>query len=317
MYNQIDYWNKCIFCGNTVKPLSRAPEFTNDEYLNRSCPRCNQYSLYKTTIRLFQNITALNEKQRLIISNEIYNNIQVPEIITCEKMEKFDKLQDKDTLFKINSLLLYLCDTIKTEIDNFDFNDIKYLSMRPASWICGDDELKYCFKSLFDGKYLIKTNPYTDDSFGFKITIKWHEHANNFRNNLTIKNSNQVFIAMWFDKCVDFLSDYLHSIVKEFKLNPLRIDEKIHNNNINNEIISEIKKSKFLIADLTGNRGGVYYEIGYAHALKIPVIITSDNKNKQDTHFDVKPYNCIFWEEDKLEIFANILREHIAKILSD
>ena len=33
---------------------------------------------------------------------------------------------------------------------------------------------------------------------------------------------------------------------------------------IPSEIISEIKRSKFMIADLTGYRGGVYYEAGFA-----------------------------------------------------
>ena len=36
----------------------------------------------------------------------------------------------------------------------------------------------------------------------------------------------------------------------------------------------QIRKSKFLIADFTGQRGGVYYEAGFAYGLGLPVIWT-------------------------------------------
>ncbi len=39
---------------------------------------------------------------------------------------------------------------------------------------------------------------------------------------------------------------------------PLRIDTKEHANKICDEIISEIRRSRFLVADYTGHRGGVY-----------------------------------------------------------
>jgi hypothetical protein len=165
--------------------------------------------------------------------------------------------------------------------------------MQPASYICGDYELKYCFGLLSQAGYLEIINLYLDDSFGFKITNKGHEFSNSFKNNNIRNKSRQVFIAMWFNESVNFLYDYFDSIIKHFGLNSLRIDNKIHNNKIDDGIKLEIKKSKFLIADLTGNRGSIYYEIGYAHALEIPVIITS-NINDKDIPFDVRQYNCIF-----------------------
>ena len=56
----------------------------------------------------------------------------------------------------------------------------------------------------------------------------------------------------------------------------VRIDEKEHTNKIDDEIIAEIRRSRFVVADFTqgkdGARGGVYYEAGFAHGLGIEVI---------------------------------------------
>ena len=57
----------------------------------------------------------------------------------------------------------------------------------------------------------------------------------------------------------------------------MRIDQKEHLNRIDDEIIAEIRRTRFLVADCTqgetGPRGGVYYEAGFAHGLKIPVVM--------------------------------------------
>ena len=53
-----------------------------------------------------------------------------------------------------------------------------------------------------------------------------------------------------------------------------------------------------LSSDFTGNRGGVYYEAGFAHGLGLPVIFMC--RDGDELHFDVRQYNCIFWKPDQL-----------------
>ena len=61
----------------------------------------------------------------------------------------------------------------------------------------------------------------------------------------------------------------------------LRIDKKEDVVKIDDEIISEIRRSRFLVADFTqgndGARGGVYFEAGFALGLGIPVIFCLPN----------------------------------------
>ncbi|MBI4810551.1 MAG: hypothetical protein HY800_03750 [Ignavibacteriales bacterium] len=78
------------------------------------------------------------------------------------------------------------------------------------------------------------------------------------------------------------------------KYNALKIDLLEHNDPIDQKILVEIRRSRFVIADLTGNRGGVYFEAGYALSLGIPVIWICEKGTK--VHFDVGQFSRIEWE---------------------
>ena len=78
---------------------------------------------------------------------------------------------------------------------------------------------------------------------------------------------SQGFIAMWFDSKMKNAKTRIISAIQESGYTPMIISDKEHNNQIVPEILYEIRRSAFLVADLTGHRNGVYYEAGYGHAL--------------------------------------------------
>jgi hypothetical protein len=101
--------------------------------------------------------------------------------------------------------------------------------------------------------------------------------------------SMQGFVAMWFDKSMDEAwSKGFYPGVSNAGYTPRRIDKTEHVNKICDEIIAEIRKSRFLIADFTGQRGGVYYESGYASGRDIPVIWTCRQDDIGSLHFDIR-----------------------------
>ena len=81
----------------------------------------------------------------------------------------------------------------------------------------------------------------------------------------------------------------------------MRIDRKEHNDKIDDQIIAEIRRSRFVVADFTqgkeGARGGVYFEAGFAKGLGIDVIFTCRQDLQGVIHFDTRQYNHIFWQE--------------------
>lgn len=136
------------------------------------------------------------------------------------------------------------------------------------------------------------------------------------------KDSSRGFMAMWFDPSMDKAwQEGFEPGIRKAGYDPVRIDQQQHVNKIDDEIIAEIRKARFIVADFTqderGARGGVYYEAGFAHGLGIPVIFTCRKDCLKEIHFDIRQYNCILWEDKDLEKLQKDLTNRIRAILRD
>ena len=90
-----------------------------------------------------------------------------------------------------------------------------------------------------------------------------------------------------------------------------RVDRTEHNNRIDDEIIARIRQSRFLVADFTKQRGGIYFEAGYALGLGLPVIWLARENALKKVHFDNRQYNFIPWREGAWEELRERLRFRI------
>lgn len=122
--------------------------------------------------------------------------------------------------------------------------------------------------------------------------------------------TRQAFVAMWFDPSMDdAFSKGFEPAIDTAGYRAFRIDRKEHNNKIDDEIIAEIRRSRFVVADFTcgaltvdGNltaitRGGVYYEAGFAQGLNLPVIWSCREDMIGHVHFDTRQFNHITWKD--------------------
>ncbi len=119
--------------------------------------------------------------------------------------------------------------------------------------------------------------------------------------------NKKVFIAMWFAPQMKQARENIKCAVQHCGYQPVLIDEKKYNGQIVPEIYREIEESAFVIADLTGGRGGVYYEAGYAMAKGKPVILCCKEQERNKVHFDLAQYNTILWK-DKKDLYKRLFQ---------
>jgi len=114
----------------------------------------------------------------------------------------------------------------------------------------------------------------------------------------TCNGSRSTFIAMSFHHSLDdAFSQGILRAVDETGYLPLRVDKEEYNGKICDRIVVDIKRSRFVVADVTRQRQGVYFEAGFAMALGLPVIWSCREDDLKNVHFDTRQYNHIVWKE--------------------
>ena len=63
----------------------------------------------------------------------------------------------------------------------------------------------------------------------------------------------------------------------------------------------EIRKSLFLVADLSHGNQGAYWEAGFAHGIGLPVFYLCHGDNEKKVHFDTGPYFRIKWDKTNID----------------
>ena len=114
--------------------------------------------------------------------------------------------------------------------------------------------------------------------------------------------SRKAFMAMEYDnpRLDEVVEEYFKPAVACTGFELYRLDDKPRAGLIDDRLRVEIRNSRFLIADLTHENSGAYWEAGYAEGLGKPVIYTCEKKKfeKNKTHFDTNHHLTIAWDEN-------------------
>ena len=86
----------------------------------------------------------------------------------------------------------------------------------------------------------------------YTITVPGYQHV---AEQLAKKDLSQCFVAMWFDDSMNqAYEEGIKKAVEECGYKLLRIDKKLDVNKIDDEIIAEIRRSRFVVADFTHDK---------------------------------------------------------------
>ena len=198
----------------------------------------------------------------------------------------------------------------------------------------------------------VRSSDFSAPQQGLRITAKGYARLRELRQ--INQDSRQGFVAMWYademkpvyENAIRPAIEFIEAGQDAPRYRCVRVDSVEHVNDINDEMIAQIRRSKFLVCDLTGYRGGVYFEAGFAYGLGLPVIYTcrqdwcdadvfvdardrpvtelKDSRGrwvaikKEGIHFDLAHRNRIVWQgdtPDQLAAFRKQLTHRIQAVV--
>jgi len=129
----------------------------------------------------------------------------------------------------------------------------------------------------------------------FRLTYKGFEELQRIRR--YGPTSAKAFVAMWFDSSMAEVYDKaIEPAIREARYEPVRVDRGEFVGRIDDQIIAEIRRSRLMVADFTGQRAGVYFECGLMLGLSRTVIWMCRKSDLAELHFDTRQYNFIGYE---------------------
>ncbi len=277
--------DKCWICRRTVEPYSWN---YSQPGAHIKCPICGEHRLSE---RLANKLGLYPLDNSYVFSAAIREQNEkglVPWVEDLEELKSSVAIPH-GPLEAIDRILLHI---YKKMSSASEFLEINPETDFPLGYAHDASEFEFLIQKALELFYL-EEGPFQQQ---YRLALNGWRRIDHLRQNEV--KSNQAFVAMWFNNDLD--DAWLNGIkpaLEQTGYAPLRIDLKQHNEKIDDQIIAEIRKSGLLVADFTGQRGGVYFEAGFAMGLGIPVIWTCREEDVAKLHFDTRQYNHIVWND--------------------
>lgn len=242
--------------------------------------------------------------QGLILNGKFpkeFSSDNVP-VINNETLEKLirNAIVPTSPEEKINSLLNYL-----HSLQSFEGSQINWLASEDKDdlarrlYFKNYQELAFYLFTLKEKGFIDGRDVTTKDGaslVGLRLT--YEGLAKVIEINESGAQSNRCFVAMSFSSSQSKTRNALRTAIANCGYETIIIDEQHINSDvtINDAIIAEIKKSKFVVADFSEHKHGVYFEAGFALGLKKPVIFLCPTRDFNQTHFDTNHYPHIIYD---------------------
>lgn len=159
--------------------------------------------------------------------------------------------------------------------------------------------------------------------YTLSLTMKGWDHYDQMKTRR--EAHRKAFMAMKFndERLEKTLEEVFKPTVKKAGFDLFKSVEQLGAGLIDNQIRAQIQASDFVIADLSHDNLGAYWEAGYAEGLGKPVIYTCQKSKFENskTHFDTNHHLTIVWDDEnpkqcEKELIATIrvTLPHIAKM---
>lgn len=255
--------------------------------IHQNCPRCGEFRVSGTALSIMGQ--GLGKERRAVLSGWVRNQNTLGSIplITSDSLKTILSTPVPPVMERTEMLLLEAEKGLKNLGDTFNINEPRFLA---ATYSSSSQDVDYLLRILSD-QGLAEARPMGVEC---EILPSGYIHLDELRGKGS--GSSSGFVAMSFQADLnEIYSDGFQIGIMEAGYEPVRMDRVEHINRIDDEIIRQINSSKFVVADFTGHRGGVYFEAGYAMGVGLPVFWTCKKSDMDNLHFDIRQFNCIDW----------------------
>lgn len=294
----------CPICSKPLTPFS----LLDGGCKKYSCVKCGDFEIGNIASQQISNWTI---QQRTNLSGWLRENQGFR--IVSSNQKPLSELPSLSVGEKAEKLLVRLAKKFPNPGENLDLSGPIYLEFLAVARALNLNEFRFLMREYLHAEtgllLMNETGTGLTRDEHYKISPKGWEYLDSLRRGNP--NSQTGFIAMWFDDSMKPAHLAIEAGIRNAGYKAFRVDQKEHNNDITDEIIAGIRGSKFLVADLTGHRNGVYYEAGFAKGLGLEVVWLCRESDEKDRHFDIRQLSTIFWEDDKLPELSKALENRI------
>lgn len=284
-------------------------------YYDTDSPAGPSYQVAKHSLENFQNYTEA-ERARLTtwLLDRRLQGEDAP-LITRDVLE-YVKAQPFTPVYKRASRLLqFLVQDISSHKVLLGHTvRYQYKDMFAWSESVHEGEVIYLL-SYLEGKNWIEFPSQDARSAYCRVTVDGIEQTKRM---VLANDPAQAFVAMWFSKTTkEIFDEGIEPGIAAAGFKAVRIDRThdAQDRNLDDAIIAEIRRSRFIVVDLThdgkGERGSVYYEAGFAYGIGKHRIFTCRRDLTKTLAFDVNHYPILEWEQDKPEALREPLTQRI------
>ncbi len=310
---------KCPLCGYD-RPQSWGLHPLNDTY-RIQCRRCGQYIATWEFLRYFKE-EKIAEVGYLLsgLARELNEGGKELELTTknAEALARSYPVPEPDKLEeKANKFLQNLRAKTKYFGEDVPFKDPEFAY--PLAYARNSFEFKALLKLLKEKKlieFTLTNVPEGRQYLNATLLVDGWDLASGLAK--SNKDSNQGFVAVWFDDSMNESILAIEEGIREAGYNPVCIRDIYFPERIMDKALAEIRKSRFVVVDLTGNRSSIFFEAGFAHGLGIEAIYIykeGGEKEKSPLEFYVKHYQCHKYSQpsEVKEIVKNAINARIKK----
>ena len=306
--------NKCEVCGTAPVPVQ--PPLAGLPSHGRDCLRCGRFWLVGSANEMLRRWIAAGEMNGSVLSHRLRRRADAsstPVILYESDLQLYlgDTVLPKPQE-QVNNLILWIGNSQPTVEEWSQATPQRLAAMIGAAKSpdrSDEPGLSWLFQQIAKSELFVQTTTSNGSELKLRLTMAgWKEYDELIHRNLV---SRTAFMAMQFGDAT--LNTVLEKCFKPavaragFQLRVLSDNQAA--GLIDNQIRARIRSARFVVADLSHDNSGAYFEAGFAEGMGLPVIYTCEAKkfSEKKTHFDTNHLVTIPWSINQLDNAASLL----------